>query len=870
MKWKDDKADYWRNNRWQAYRNLPSYLIQKKLLLPVIIGIWLIILLLCQVIDSSVTASYQSVRSWNGHVFEIPFSASFSQSFSHMTLFTQYPLFSAILAAFTAVWAAIFYLILRRSYYAMEDRFTAGTNRFSTRQELVEQYPFMPSDIDASFDDVPGLPIAHFSYREVRKWRRKSHLKIPTVRIENHLPELVDTEQLESKRQQTEKAPSFLGKTRLFFKPPTKKFLISIAQEVTNVCIIGITRSGKKVFSVAPILDAFSRPRSVEKKASFIISDPKGELIQENYLLLKKRGYKIRILNLMHTYESNAFNPFAAPIEDYAKYLDESLDPILRNEALDRAIKAIMNIAYTFYENPEAKEPMWADNAQLFFTAVAILLIEQCIRRHQTDRAGLYSLAMVMESLSSDVIASENHPYLIKYAKNDTKKRQALFKKYKTKTCLDVLFGELPISHPARAQFGGIKMAAKASATLGGIAAHVFAGLKTYIQPGVATLMARNDFNFEKMGFGDQPVATFLIIPDQDKTNHKLATFFIEQSYKKLVDRAFDAPHQECKRPVIYLLDEFGNLPPVSDMDTKLSACLGRNIRFFIVLQSFSQLNKYPQGTEDTILSNCGYTFLIKTPSKETTELISTRLGKRPVLDVNRTGKWFSVNKDETEMVKDVELMTVSELESMQFGENVILRIMKNEDLEGHPITAYPILNQGRTRMRGYYDYLPTETASWQEITEAHESEHRRLQLQDLLVTLDPPEINSAEKVEKTVEQEPITADPENITSPEAKSQATLRERRRMKILLDVMGADVTTLSPCCDRWNTTDKARLIELLQKNTVEKGFAGQVADVLSRPEATLDELFRLLVSVDKDVIFNKITELIKGFEEAKVHA
>jgi type IV secretory pathway TraG/TraD family ATPase VirD4 len=805
----------------------------------------LIVLVVLQMVYSFVMATLDILRT-SIHGINESYESLFSHNFWTFSLYFNHPKISLVLILVSLLYIGRFAFLLHRSYYALEDRFTAGTSRFADRDELLEQYPLMPADMSIPFDDTPGLPIAHFSYEEVERLtdsERKEDL-IPGAK--GHVRFLDD-----SQEEKTEANNAIQKKN---------DFLISIAQEVTNVCIIGITRSGKKVFSVGPILDSFSRPRSIEKRASFIISDPKGELIQENYQLLKKRGYKIKVLNLMHTYQSTPYNPFAGPIKDYARWMNKELSLIERNEALDSAEKAIMNIAFTFYENPEAKNPMWGDNAQLLFTAIAMILIEHCISRKQTERVALYSMAMTLENMSGERIYRWDHPFLKKYTTNEDELKD-MYVKYKGLSTLDVLFDMLPLSHPARALYGGIKLVGAAKETIGGIGTHVFSGLKTYIQPGIATLMARNDFDFDEMGYGDQPVATFMIIPDQDKSNHKLATFFIEQSYKRLVDLAFDAPGQKCKRPVIYLLDEFGNLPPLNDIQSKLTAGLGRNIRFFLILQSFSQLRIYPEGTDDTILSNCGYTFLIKTPSKSTTELISERLGKRAVLDINRSGKWFSINKDETEMVKTVELMTVTELEQMQFSENVILRIMKNEDLKKNLITAYPILNQGSARFHPYYHYIPQDFTEWKDIPEAHSGAHRELELGSLLVDLEPPEYKEQGLKKEEESQAADEPDKENVSSPVVHKQRTRQERIRLRILHDIVPEKLAKQNPGSFFYTTEAIERLAMAIRKNCAERGFAEQAVSLLSG-ETSIEDFFSLIVAIEEPKGFKKIADILQA--------
>ena len=133
------------------------------------------------------------------------------------------------------------------------------------------------------------------------------------------------------------------------------------------------------------------------------------------------------------------------------------------------------------------------------------------------------------------------------------------------------------------------------------------------------------------MDYFDKPIAIFMITPDYDSLNHVIASIFVRQLYFILAKGASLARGNECHREVVFLLDEFGNMPSIEGMATLVTVCLGRNIRFNLIIQAYSQLkNKYGDDA-DTIDGNCGNTIYILTNDQQTAERVSKKLGNQTI-----------------------------------------------------------------------------------------------------------------------------------------------------------------------------------------------------------------------------------------------
>ncbi|WP_338631754.1 VirD4-like conjugal transfer protein, CD1115 family [Clostridium baratii] len=203
-----------------------------------------------------------------------------------------------------------------------------------------------------------------------------------------------------------------------------------------------------------------------------------------------------------------------------------------------------------------------------------------------------------------------------------------------------------------------------------------------------------------------KPKAVFLITPDYDRSNHVLASMYVRQLYYVLAKNASSSKSGKCDREVIFLLDEAGNMPPIDDMENTITVCLGRGIRFNIVIQAYSQLKKLYGEAYKTIVGNCGNQIYILTNDNETAEEFSKLLGEKTIIVNSRSGEILDTTKHQTETLESRRLLTPDELLNFKEGDMAISRVIKRRDLENKKIVAYPIYNTGKTNMKYRYEYL--------------------------------------------------------------------------------------------------------------------------------------------------------------------
>ena len=350
----------------------------------------------------------------------------------------------------------------------------------------------------------------------------------------------------------------------------------------THSLIIGATRSGKSRKIIIPSICEIAN-----SEESMILGDPKGELFISCYPYLKSNGYNIITLNLREPLKGNQW--------DIMDMVNKAVDA----NDIPKASKYAISIAHTICsQNPSGNtEPIWRQGEESTIEALILLVSLSADFKFQRNMTSVYYLlAEYGQPLEDDTVP------LLEYIK------------------------KLPIRHPAKSAFAtaGIapyKMRASFFTTALG-------DLKLFSDPTISDMTSKQDHDIEKIGI--DKTAVFLIIPDEDKSKNFLATLYIDQVYQTLVNLA-NKRGGRIPRRTEYIIDEFGNLPPIPDFDGKVTVAGGRGIRFTIALQDIAQLKKMYDKNASTISGNCNNWIYIKTNEPDTAELISKKTGSYTV-----------------------------------------------------------------------------------------------------------------------------------------------------------------------------------------------------------------------------------------------
>mgnify|MGYP002552493622 CR=1 FL=1 len=474
---------------------------------------------------------------------------------------------------------------------------------------------------------------------------------------------------------------------------------IFIDDSPTNNLIIGTTRSGKGELFIFPTIDLYSRAK---EKASLVVNDPKGELYSASKETLEKRGYRVEILNLLKPMNSMSYNPLQLIIAAYEQ------------KDYSTAQSLTKTLTYTLYYKPGVKDPFWQTSAMSLVNALILAVCDECIKNGELEKITLYTVANMLSELGSKEDAM---------GKNE----------------LDKYFDRLDSKSVAKMQYATSNFSK--GTTRGGIFATAMSELQIFTMDEIAKLTSKNSINLKDIGFksdNDRPVALFMVTPDYDCSNHVISSIFVRQLYYVLAKEASFKPGGKCDREVVFLLDEFGNMPAIEGMANIVTVCLGRNIRFSLVIQAISQLKKLYGDDYKTIMGNCSNKFYIFTNEVETAEEFSKILGDKTIVTYSRSGEILDTTKHQTESVDGRKLLTVDELIHLEEGEIVVARGTKRKDKNGNNIRPYPIFNTGENRLKYRYEYLTdffdnTKNLINQEVYTLH----RNVNLEDLLLKFD-------------------------------------------------------------------------------------------------------------------------------------
>ena len=378
-----------------------------------------------------------------------------------------------------------------------------------------------------------------------------------------------------------------------------------------HTLVLGATGSGKTQTIVNPTVKML-----MKSKESMIISDPKGEIYEDNYKLLKDHGYEIIVLNFRDPQKGSCWNPFHLPY----KFQKEG--------NFDKANELLNDLATNIVVDGQGNDPFWQDSAASYLTGLSLALFEDA----QEDEININSVNLMMTQ-GEDKYGASN--YLKEY------------------------FNAKDPSSPACVNALGTVNAP--NETKGGIVSVLKQKVKTLaVTKNLSEMLSKNDIEMDAIG--DKPTAVFMIIQDEKTTYHALATIFVKQCYESLISAAHKRGGKLPVR-VNFLLDEFANMPKFKDITTMVTAARSRRIRFLFILQNFAQIkDKYGDHEAETIRGNCGNLIYLLTGELAALEEISKLCGDKLV----------KVGKDKKEETRP--LVTISELQRMKDDEIILIR----------------------------------------------------------------------------------------------------------------------------------------------------------------------------------------------------
>ena len=376
--------------------------------------------------------------------------------------------------------------------------------------------------------------------------------------------------------------------------------------------IIGATGSGKTQCVVFPMIKVLAKAGE-----SMVLTDPKGELYEQTSELLRAKGYNIIVLNFRDPQKGNAWNPMTLP---YRLYQEGNMD---------KAVELLDDLALNIlYDEKNTGDPFWEKSGADYFSGLALGLFEDATE----EQVNLNSMNL-MSNLGEERFGGPNNNYIKEY------------------------FNMKDPARPAYVNASGTVYAPEE--TKGGVLSTFKQKVKLFSsRDNLSEMLSYSDFDMKDIG--RKKTAVYMIVQDEKKTLHPLATIFIKQCYETLIDVAQEAGGHLPYR-TNFILDEFANMPPLKDVTTMVTAARSRHIRFNFIIQNFAQLTKvYGKEDAETIKGNCNILYLISSELQALEEL-SKMCGE--------------VKSKEKEKTSSTPLVTVSDLQRMSMGEVIWLRL---------------------------------------------------------------------------------------------------------------------------------------------------------------------------------------------------
>jgi type IV secretion system protein VirD4 len=460
----------------------------------------------------------------------------------------------------------------------------------------------------------------------------------------------------------------------------------------THNIVLGMTRGGKGETVGFRTIDVYSRSK---ERPSLIITDPKLELAAASIPALRDRGYECHILNFIEPHYSMGYNPLSTIVDAY------------RSGDIKDAQNLAGCLAFSMYNGSEkgaGENQYFTDASSCTYAAVILAMTADAIEK---DRLTNDIRKAEHEAAGDDtpfISIYENEKYINGFSTMSMMVNMQNIK-IGEKSELDIYFEKRPENDPARMLYGVHGMAGERQK--GNVRSTTAAALRTFLTEDMATLTAESTINFKDLVFSERPIALFLGISDTNTAYFFLATTFIDQANFVLSRLASSFPGQALPRYVINLLDEIGNMPAINNFDVKLSMSAGRHILYTLMLQSFMQLNqRYTEAIAANIVGNCGNLFYLLSADAETTAKIARVLGKETLSQVTVQGEALMLTKNLQESPEDRFLLDENELMRLMPGECVVHRTVKRTDLAGNAVRPYPIYNDEHHRLRYRHEYL--------------------------------------------------------------------------------------------------------------------------------------------------------------------
>ena len=351
-----------------------------------------------------------------------------------------------------------------------------------------------------------------------------------------------------------------------------------------NVLVCGGSGAGKTRF--------YAKPNIMNANTSFVVLDPKGELLRDTGNLLKEKGYEVKVLDLIDMEKSHCYNPFV--------YLHSDDD--------------IQRLTTNLFKNTTPKgsqtqDPFWDQTAAMLLKALVCYL-------HYEAPPDEQNFPMVMEMIRAGDVKEDNEEY---------------------QSVLDELFERLEERNPEHIALKYYRAYHSGSAkTLKSIQISLVSRLEKFNLDSLAGITQTDEM--ELGNIGEKKTAVFAVIPDNDSSFNFIVGMLYTQLFQQLYYQADSIHGGRLPVHVHFVMDEFANIALPDEFDKLLSTMRSREISVSIIIQNLAQLKALFEKQWESIVGNCDEFLYLGGNEQSTHEYVSKLLGKETI-DTNTYGR---------------------------------------------------------------------------------------------------------------------------------------------------------------------------------------------------------------------------------------
>ena len=349
-------------------------------------------------------------------------------------------------------------------------------------------------------------------------------------------------------------------------------------QRNLNVLVVGGSGSGKTRY--------FCKPGLMDANCSYLVVDPKGEMLRSTGHFLKSQGYDIKVFDLIHPRQSDGYNPF--------RYIREEPDVL---KLMDNLVKN------TTPPKGASNDPFWEKAEIALDSALMLYLLSEAPKEEQT-------FEMLMFMLECARVTEEDDQY---------------------PTPLDLLFQSLEERDPTHVAVREYKVYKQAAGkTAMSILVTASVRLSAFIFPQYTNIMQEDEMDFGSLG--ERKRAIFCITPVNDGSMNYLVSMLFTQCFQELYLRADERYDGRLPVPVRVIQDEWANVPQPDSYPKVLATCRSYNIGIDIIVQNIQSIKARYRDEYQSIIGNCDtLLFLGGGNEPESLEFMSKLLGKETI-----------------------------------------------------------------------------------------------------------------------------------------------------------------------------------------------------------------------------------------------